>query len=262
MTWFSNVWALLKMSNYDNFAYFYDELTKNIDYKKIAENYHFLTEKHGGKLGILLDLACGTGSLSEEFAKIGYDVIGVDSSTNMLNEALNKKYESGLPIQYLCQEMENLDMFGTIDVTVCTLDSLNHLKNAEALSKTIEKVSLFLDPNGLFLFDVNSKYKHEFVLENNCFVYDMDKVCCVWQNNFCPENFSTQIHLDFFEQCEDGRYERFEEDFSEIAFSTDEISRILDENGLEILEVLDYDSMKSTHEKSEKYLYVTRKRRK
>ncbi len=248
------------MSNYENFAYFYDELTSNIDYKIIAENYQKLILKYGGKTdGILLDLACGTGSLSEQFSALGFDVIGVDNSTNMLNAALDKKYESGYNIQYLCQDMTELDMFGTIDITVCALDSLNHLNDLTSLEKTIGKVSLFCEPKGLFLFDVNTVYKHKNVLAENTFVYDTENVFCVWQNCYKPENNIVDIHLDFFEKNDDNSYSRYEEEFSETAFSTEILEEILTRNGLEILEIIDYNTMQEVTETSEKLLYVTRK---
>lgn len=132
------------MSGYSCFAYYYDKLTQNISYKDRAGYYDSLVKKHGGRKGILLDLACGTGSLSEEFARLGYDVIGTDSSMEMLNEALDKKFDSGLPIQYLCQDMTELDMFGTIDVTVCALDSINHLGSLEDIKKDFRQGFAFL----------------------------------------------------------------------------------------------------------------------
>ena len=109
------------MSGYGNFAHYYDILTGNISYKDRAAYFDMLIKKHGGKKNLLLDLACGTGSLSEEMCRLGYDVIAVDGSEEMLNEALDKKFDSGLNIQYLCQDMTKLDMFGTIDVTICLM---------------------------------------------------------------------------------------------------------------------------------------------
>ncbi|MDE6708046.1 MAG: class I SAM-dependent methyltransferase, partial [Oscillospiraceae bacterium] len=148
--------------SYTNFAEFYDNLTKNVNYAKRAERLHYLIQKYiqtdtDGTL--LLDLACGSGSLSEELAKLGYDVIGVDNSPAMLNQAMQKKFASNLQIQYLCQDMRELDMFGTIDITVCMLDSLNHLDSLEDIQKVFQKVSLFAQPKGLFIFDMNTLYK-------------------------------------------------------------------------------------------------------
>ena len=118
------------MSSYEAFATVYDELTDDISYPNRAAYFDKLVELHGGKRGILLDLACGTGSLSEEFARLGYDVIGVDSSEEMLAAAMNKRVESGFDITYLHQRMQDLDLYGTIDVAVCALDSLIHLTSA------------------------------------------------------------------------------------------------------------------------------------
>ena len=132
--------------DYSNFAAYYDALTRNVEYEKRAMRLHYLirqyirTETDGT---LLTDLACGSGSLSEELAKLGYDVIGVDNSPAMLSAAMDKKMRSGLPIQYLCQDMRELDMFGTIDVTVCMLDSLNHLGTLEDWQRVFERVSLF-----------------------------------------------------------------------------------------------------------------------
>lgn len=247
------------MGGYGCFAYYYDTLTENISYKSRAEYIDSLVKLHGGKKNILLDLACGTGSLSEEFSRMGYDVIGVDGSEMMLNEALDKKFDSGLNIQYLCQDMTELDMFGTIDVTVCALDSLNHLCDLDAIKKTIGRVSLFCEPEGLFIFDVNTPYKHKNVLGNNTFVYDLDDVYCVWQNTYTENDNRVEIALDLFEKQENGSYVRYEENFAEIAFDESVIDEILTDCGMEIAAKYDYDTMEPVRADSEKIVYVARK---
>lgn len=249
------------MSGYHSFSYFYDRLTSNISYKKRAEYFDMLIKKHNGKKNLLLDLACGTGSLSEEFSRMGYDVIGVDASEEMLNEALDKKFDSGLNIQYLCQDMTKLDMFGTIDVTICALDSLNHLNNSEDIQKTFDRVSLFCEPNGLFIFDVNMPYKHQYVLGNNTFIYDMDDVFCVWQNSFDSKNddYRVDISLDIFGKNENGLYERYYDELSEIAFERNKIENMLVKAGLSVEAVYDFDSINPPDEHSEKLVFVARK---
>ena len=248
------------MSGYHSFSYFYDSLTKNISYKSRAEYFDMLIKKHGGTKNILLDLACGTGSLSEEMSRMGYDVIGIDSSEEMLNAAVEKKIESGLNIQYLCQDMTRLDMFGTIDVTICALDGLNHLPSLEAVRQAVQKVSLFCEPKGLFIFDINTPYKHKNVLGNNTFVYDMENVCCVWQNTYHEQaDNRVDMSLTFFERLENGLYERFEDEFSEIAFEESVIDELLQKCGFEIAGKYDYDSVLPSKEDSEKLVYVVRK---
>lgn len=246
------------MSTYQHFAQFYDRLTANISYKKRAEYFDTLISRFGGKKGILLDLGCGTGSLSEEMAKLGYDVIGVDTSAEMLNIALDKKYESGLPIQYLQQDMTKLDMFGTIDVTLCALDSLNHLSDFSAVEKTFARVSLFSEPDGLFIFDVNTPYKHRNILGDNTFVYDLDDIYCVWQNRLDEKQDKVFINLDFFER-QGEVYSRWEESFCERAYSVEALDKALKNVGFEVLAHFDYDTLEESRDNSEKIVFAARK---
>ncbi len=247
------------MSNYNQFSRYYDNLTTNIDYNFHADYYDKIVKEFTDKKGILLDLACGTGSLCEAMAKKDYDVIGVDISEEMLNVAIEKKFDSGLPIQYLRQDMCKLDMFGTIDVIICALDSLNHLADKSCIKRALEHVSLFLDPNdGLFIFDVNTPYKHKQILGDNTFVYDTDQVYCVWQNSYENDDNKVQIDLTFFEQ-EDDKYYRYDESFCEIAFSQSEIKEMCEKSGLEVISVFDYMTKNSPFDKSEKLTFVTRK---
>ena len=244
--------------SYGIFAEFYDRLTENVEYKKRAEYFDSVIKKHSGKEnGILLDLACGTGSLSEEFDSLGYDVIGIDNSTEMLCVAMNKKYESHKNIQYVCQDMRKLELYGCVDITVCALDSLNHLESLSDIKLVFENVYKFTEPGGLFIFDMNTEYKHSKVLGNNTFVYDMDEVYCVWQN-FC-EDCSVLICLDFFVPDENGKYERYSEEFTENAFPINDVKNELENTGFEILGIYDEDSFEKIKENSQRVVFALRR---
>ena len=141
-------------------ARYYDALTADVDYRARGAYLKRLAERHGGRFRLVLDLACGTGSLAVELARLGAEVIAVDGSGEMLAQAMNKSAGLTPPVLYLCQGMEELDLYGTVDTTLCTLDSLNHLPDREALRRVFHRVWLFTEPGGLFLFDMNTPYKH------------------------------------------------------------------------------------------------------
>ncbi|MBQ6018690.1 MAG: class I SAM-dependent methyltransferase, partial [Clostridia bacterium] len=159
------------MSGYGEFAYYYDALTRNAEYENRAEKIASFLRRYGKTRGILLDAACGTGTMAELFSRMGYDVIGVDSSPEMLAAAQEKKFESGSNILYLNQDLRSLDLYGSIECAVCCLDSLNHMPDEEGLRDAIRSIGFFMEKDGIFVFDVNTKYKHEKVLGDNAFVY-------------------------------------------------------------------------------------------
>ncbi len=249
------------MSVYGEFAVFYDELTGNVDYAAISDFLHKALLKYHIPDGILLDLACGTGNICEAFAKIGYEMIGVDGSEDMLSEALDKKVSSGADIIYLCQKMQELDLYGTVDAAFCTLDSLNHLSNIRELQLVLNRVSLFLNPGGIFIFDCNTLYKHQKVLASNTFVYDCDEVYCVWQNTLIDQN-TVQIHLDIFRQDEedDEVFYRSEEEFCETAYSDSEIVACLEAAGLELMERYDDYTDSPPSETTQRIVYIVKKK--
>ena len=247
------------MSGYSAFARYYDELTANIDYKRRGEYFHEIIKKFKStKDNILLDLACGTGSISEVMAGLGYDVVGVDNSDEMLGLAIEKKFDSGLNIQYLCQDMRKLDMFGTIDITICALDSINHLSSLNDVRKVFEGVAFFSELNGLFIFDVNTLYKHRQVLANNTFTYETDNVYCVWENTLDPDTDEVRMNLEFFEREDNGMWSRSSDGFSEKAYSEDEIEKLLADCGFELLAKYGDDTFSPPAETSQRIVYAAR----
>lgn len=248
------------MSRYSAFARYYDSLTANIDYAKRAEYFNKIIAENcqsGGK--ILLDLACGTGKLSREFSRLGYDVIGTDNSYEMLSAAMahSDEYPS---IQYLLQPMQSLDMYGTIDVCVCALDSINHITDIDILARCFSRVSLFLEPKGVFIFDVNTQYKHEKVLGDNCFIYDCEDVYCGWQNTYDKAKKTTEICLDFFAKEEDGSYTRSGETFCERMYTPEELEKLIADAGMYIADVFAGDSFDKVNEQTQRAVYVVKKK--
>lgn len=250
------------MAGYGDFAYYYDMLTENVDYESRCEYICNLLAENGVGKGILLDLACGTGTMSMLLSDKGYDVIGVDASEDMLSVAQEKKMESGKDIMFLCQRMEELDLFGTINAAVCTLDSINHITDEETVKKVFSKVSLFMEDKGLFIFDVNTPYKHREVLGNNTFVYDMEDVYCVWQNSTDKNTLLTEVSLDIFEKDteeEDDVYYRYSEEFSERGYELSEIREWLQENKFEVLGVYEEMTTDEVRENTQRAVFVARK---
>ena len=247
------------MSGYSTFARYYDELTANIDYKKRGEYFHAIIQKFKSTQGnILLDLACGTGSISQVMARLGYDVIGVDSSDEMLGMAIEKKFGSGLDIQYLCQDMRRLDMFGTIDVTVCALDSINHLQSLDDVRRVFGNVAFFSEIGGLFIFDVNTLYKHRHVLADNTFTYETESVYCVWENTLVPDTDEVKMNLEFFEREGNGLYSRSSDSFSEKAYSEADIEQLLTDCGFELIAKYGDDTFEPPTATTQRIVYTAR----
>ena len=246
------------MSSYVDFSRFYDELTRDVDYKKRTDYLCEIFKKYGKMPTLLLDLACGTGGFSLQFAGKGMQVIGVDASENMLSVAAEKSAESGLNILFLCQKAECLDLYGTVDGAVCCLDSLNHITDYKNLTKAFSRAALFLEKDSLFIFDVNTEYKHSVVLGNNTFVRETEDVFCVWQNTYNAKKRLTEINLDFFLQ-NNGAYSRYSESFFERAYTDGELAKALQSANLKVEAVFDELTFNPPSQSSQRLIYVTRK---
>ena len=248
------------MSGYGDFAYYYDILTENVDYESRCDYIHNLLADNGIGKGILLDLACGTGTLSMLFEEKGFDVIGTDASEDMLTKAQEKKIEQCSDIIFLCQKMEELDLFGTINAAVCTRDSINHVTDTASVREIFRRVSLFMEDKGIFVFDVNTPYKHKKVLGNNTFVYDMDEVYCVWQNE-TDDDMLTTVSLDIFERDEEEDiYYKYSEQFQEKGYELSFLEELLKENKFELIDIYEEMTTSPVSDKTERAVFVARKR--
>lgn len=246
------------MSDYCDFSYVYDRLMRDVDYKARTEYLLRLFKKYGKTPTLLLDLACGTGGFSNQMALKGIEVIGVDISEDMLGVARENSAELKTDVLYLCQDAAELDLFGTVDGAICCMDSLNHITDIRKLNKVIENVSLFLEKDCLFIFDINTPYKHENILGDNTFVIEDENIFCVWQNEYDDKNKLTNIKLDFFVE-QDGVYDRYSEDFDEKAYSIEEIEEIAKKHYFDIVGVFDDMSENPLQKNSERVIFVLRK---
>lgn len=225
--------------SYNSFAAVYDALTEDVEYEKRAAYINRLLSKNGCRSGILLDLACGTGTLSEHLAAFGYDMILSDLSPDMLAVASEKLPEALI----ICQDMRRLQLYSPADAVVCSLDGINHLTKPADVRKTFSAVSRNLNKGGVFVFDVNTPYKHENVLGNNTFVYETEDAYLVWQNYYKQKTKTVDMYLDIFFADGDA-YVRECEEFSERAYELEDICQWLTEAGFSVSGV--YDDMKFT----------------
>ena len=240
------------MNEYSVIAGVYDRINSGVDYERWADYVEALFKKHlGCTPELVLDLASGTGSMTLELAKRGYDMIGIDLSEDMLAEATDRMYimidDGILPAEgrrplFLCQDIRDFELYGTVGAVLCCLDSLNYLLDEADLKKTFSAVHNYLDPGGVFIFDMNTPYKFESVYGDNSYVYELDadtddEKFCVWQNYYDKESRICDFLLTLFERGPDGRYSRRDEEQAERCYFFDEIKCALEACGFELLSI-------------------------
>lgn len=208
---------------YGAFAQYYDGLTADVDYPLRADYFSSLIKEHSDiPVSLVLDVCCGSGSLTAALSACSYEMIGVDQSAQMLALAGGKLSQLPQMPLLLCQDVSALDLYGMVDAAVSSLDSLNHLPSLEALSRLFLRLSLFLETGGVFVFDLNTLYKHQRVLSGQTFVRESKNLLCVWQNSLCRQG-RVDIAIDFFSRQKNGLYHREREEFSELAFTVEEV---------------------------------------
>lgn len=248
------------MEAYGKFAQVYDLFMDNIDYDSWTDYVEKHLRDQGIRDGLVLELGCGTGTVTGLLAQKGYDMIGVDNSEEMLAEAMKKKMETGQDILYLLQDMQEFELYGTVRAVVSVCDSLNYITDREELLQVFRLVNNYLDPGGVFLFDMNTVHKYRDILGETTIAENRDEGSFIWENSYDPENGLNIYQLAVFLPREDGLYEKCEELHCQKAYEQEEIEELLAEAGMELLAVYDAYTMEPVREDSERLFFVVREK--
>ncbi|MCQ2456671.1 MAG: class I SAM-dependent methyltransferase [Clostridia bacterium] len=251
------------MNGYSALAEAYDRLNVDVDYKKWADFLEKCFEKHMGKKPeLVLDLGCGTGSMTLELARRGYDMTGLDISPDMLSRAYGRAAGEGVTgVLFLEGDMCDFELYGTMGAIVCCLDGVNHITDSEELARCFGLVHNYLDPDGLFIFDVNTPYKFKNVYADNDYVLEEDGAVCVWQNRLSDGGETCDFRLTVFERGSDGRYSRRDGVVSERCYGKEELFGMLLNAGLEVVGFYGNTEMSAPDESTERWHIVAAARK-
>lgn len=244
--------------SYGSFAWVYDMFMDNIDYPAWCEYLTGLLRQYGVSDGLVLELGCGTGSMTELLADQGYDMIGVDNSEEMLEIAMEKKMESGKDILYLLQDMREFELYGTVRGVVSVCDSINYILEEEDLLQVFRLVNNYLDPGGIFIFDMNTPYKYQTVIGESTIAENREEGSFIWENYFDEETGINEYALTLFLQEEDDLYRKYEEFHYQKAYDTDRVIELLRKAGLEFVAVYDAFTQDAPKKDSERIYLIAR----
>lgn len=247
------------MEAYTSFAQVYDLFMDNIPYEEWASYVKELLAEQGVEQGLVLDLGCGTGSLTELLAEAGYDMIGVDCSEDMLEMALEKRERSGQDILYLLQDMREFELYGTVRAVVSICDSMNYLLEYEDLVQVMRLANNYLDPGGVFIFDLNTEYKYRELMGDSTFAEAREESSFIWENFYDQEERVNEYALTLFIK-EGELYRRFEETHYQKCYSLEEIGQAAQEAGMEFVAAYDAFTHDAPKDESER-IYVVLKER-
>ena len=220
------------MEAYTDFASVYDELMDNTPYEQWCDNITKVLGEYGINDGLVLDMGCGTGSLTQLLAARGYDMIGVDYSQEMLNVACRKREESGYDILYLNQDMREFELYGTVRAIVSICDSVNYLLEDEDIVTCFKLVNNYLDPKGIFFFDFNTNYKYETIIGDRVIAETRDDCSFIWENFYDPEEMMNEYDLTVFvreDEQEPDMFRRFQETHFQRGYTLEEMQGFIEE---------------------------------
>ncbi len=257
---FAQVYDLFMTAPYERWVRFIEEIWKE---------YGLVQGDMSGKAKLILELACGTGQVCRLLAEKGYEVIGLDASEEMLMQA---RENSPKEILYLHQDMRDFELYGTVDSILCVCDGLNYLLKDKELIGVFKKVKNYLNPGGLFLFDLNTEYKFKHILGNNVFSEHDENAAMIWENHYHEKKKIHEYQIDFFiksdckesedsykSDLEDIIYRRYFERHLERAYSLEEISGFLETVGLRLLKVYEDYRRRKPRANSERLTFVATK---
>ena len=246
------------MEMYEDFAQVYDRFMDETPYEVWADFVEKKLKEAGIEDGLVLDLGCGTGSVTELLAKKGYDMIGVDISDRMLDIAMEKRTRSGLDILYLQQDMREFELYGTVRAVICLCDSLNYLLEEDDLLTTFKLVNNYLDPNGLFIFDFNTVYKYETVIGDSTIAENREDCSFIWENYYTAEDQINEYDLTIFVKQQKDLFRKFTETHLQRGYTLETMKRLVEQSGLIFVEALDADTHGSVTETSERIYVIAR----
>lgn len=247
-----------EMEAYTSFAAVYDRFMDNVPYEEWTEYLWGLLTEYGVKDGLVLDLGCGTGNLTEALAGRGYDMIGVDNSEDMLQIAIEKRTESGADILYLLQDMQAFELYGTVAAAVSICDSMNYLTAYQEFVSTLSLVNNYLDPGGIFIFDMNTLYKYRDVIGDRTIAENREDCSFIWENVFDEEERINEYDLTLFIEEGNGLYRRFEETHYQKAYTLEEIRQAVAESGMKLEAMYDAFTREEPKKDSERVYVVVR----
>jgi SAM-dependent methyltransferase len=258
------------MQAYTGFAQVYDTFMDNIPYDKWSEYLTDLLKKYNITDGLILDLGCGTGSITERLAKKGYDMIGIDNSEEMLSIALEKLSENlsdedieegSSNILYLLQDMREFELYGTVKAVVSICDSMNYILSEEDLIKVFSLVNNYLDTDGVFIFDMNTEYKYEKVLADNTIAENREDASFIWDNFYDEEQKLNEYDLTIYVKEEDNLFARFDETHYQKAYSLETMKDIIEKAGMEYVTAYDAFTYDEPKKNSERIYIVAKEKR-
>lgn len=265
------------MEAYTDFAMVYDTFMDETPYEQWCEFLMELFRKYGAQKddtrqenravmdnlrqerNTVLDLGCGTGTLTELLARRGYDMIGVDLSEEMLRIAVDKREKSGLDILYLCQDMRELELYGTVGAVVSVCDSVNYLLEEDDVVQTFRLVNNYLYPEGLFIFDFNTIYKYAEIIGDTTIAENREECSFIWENTYYEEERINEYDLTIFVREEGDRYRRFQETHLQRGYSLKEMRGMVEAAGLLFVDAIDADTHREVTQESERIYIVARK---
>ena len=245
------------MDSYQDFAWVYDELMDNVPYEQWTADIIEILGAYDINDGLVLDLGCGTGTVTRLLSKKGYDMIGIDLSEDMLSVAREKSEEEP-GILYLCQDMREFELYGTVRAVVSLCDSINYLLSEDEVVETFKLVNNYLDPEGIFIFDFNTVYKYKEIIGDSVIAENRDSCSFIWENSFdCEENIN-EYYLTLFIEEEDGRYTRSEETHYQKGYELEQIKRMLSLSGLVFIRAYDSETKKEVNKTSERICVIAK----
>lgn len=248
------------MEAYTSFAEVYDRFMDNIPYKDWCEYVTGLLNEYGIRDGLILDLGCGTGSLTELLAERGYDMIGVDNSEDMLQIAMDKREKSGKDILYLMQDMRGFELYGTVRAVLSICDCMNYILEYEDMVEVFRLVNNYLDPGGIFIFDLNTIYKYETLMGESTIAEDREECSFIWDNYYDKESKINEYDLSLFIRQEEDLYRKYTENHYQRAYSLEEVKLAINEAGMDFVSAFDAFTQNPVKDTSERIYIIARER--